>query len=95
MACIVAFCTFESISLNSYLFLKQIKNIPNGSTFSKLFSNIYFHYYENSYLEYSNIADFIYIADTLVFSNDNFESINKEIYPAVLNIKKSSVAGES
>ena len=64
-----------------------------GNTFSSAFANTYLHYYENKYIETTNnnFLAFRYIDDSIVFNYKEFENKVKDIYPEILNLKKTSV----
>ena len=90
---LVEFCIFENILFNGSFYLRQIKGIPMGNTFSSAFANLYLHYYENKYIETSNnnFLAYRYIDDIIVFNYEEFENKVKDIYPEILILKKTSV----
>jgi len=87
---LVDLCVFNNILYNGISFVKQSKGIPMGTSYSSAFANLFLHFYENKYFLNSNIIIFRYIDDLLVYNCDNFSDIFKDIYPDVLNLKKTS-----
>ena len=83
------FNIFENYVFNGIDFYKQVKGILMGNCFSSAFANIFLHTFEAKYIETSNIKDFRYIDDLIIFDQDNLDAL-KNIYPKELVLKKTN-----